>query len=615
MVFCSLVGSELYSQGTWKSADFCIFKSESNKHSIEELVNGQHLFESVTREHKSTRPADIYWLRIDFSNNLGTLLTDSIWYFRFKPIDFGELYISRGSILTKIPIGRYNKDSKSQKKGAFMEIILEGNTLIDNKYVYIKAREVSSFERLSDWRFDCISAISHSDIETYKTQTPLFVFLGICFIIFVFTFFYYLYFKQTYFLLFYALYLALISLYLSFEPLGLDDWLFDKNNIASLKFTQSVKIIFNIVYIWFSMNFIDVAHRYRFIYFPLIFVMCCDFLLMLLNLYMLHEEFYLVSIYINHFHHIFLIILIAVFCITYVSINSKDALSYILCIAAFFYTASFFFQYYLSAESSTIQLFKENNYFLLIGFTIEIIFYTFGFIYKTLLDYTEKLKYQKEAVINKNKALRAQINPHFIFNALNSIQHLITSENKVSALSYLTKFGRLTRNVLESSMEPDILLSEEINILTDYLELETLRFQNSFKYTVDIAPDVNVEEIEIPILIIQPFVENAIVHGLLNKKEGERLVQIRFRIEDLFLICEVEDNGIGRGNAPKKSFLNKKKSRGLQVTKERLNMYHNSNSKIELVTIIDKKSEDGKPLGTLVIIRIPFDRNLIMAWN
>src|SRR5690606_18508582 len=112
-------------------------------------------------------------------------------------------------------------------------------------------------------------------------------------------------------------------------------------------------------------------------------------------------------------------------------------------------------------------------------------------------------------------ALKAQINPHFIFNSLSSIQHLIISNNKISSLKYLTKFSHLMRDIMERSMDSKSLLSDEIKIIEHYLELEALRFDHSFSYSIIIDESLNPSFVETPMLIIQPFIENAILHGLL----------------------------------------------------------------------------------------------------
>ena len=187
---------------------------------------------------------------------------------------------------------------------------------------------------------------------------------------------------------------------------------------------------------------------------------------------------------------------------------------------------------------------------------------------------------------------------------MSSIQHLIASNKKESAIKYLNKFSLLMRNILEGSIETNAILSEEISLLEKYLQLESLRFNKSFSYHITTDENIDPEAIEVPTLIIQPFVENAILHGLLNKPSSDKNLYIRFKMDKSYLICEVEDNGIGRNASAKTKSLMKhsKKSRGIEVTEKRLQLLHQSDN--NFIEIIDKKDDAGSPLGTLVIIKI-----------
>ena len=140
-----------------------------------------------------------------------------------------------------------------------------------------------------------------------------------------------------------------------------------------------------------------------------------------------------------------------------------------------------------------------------------------------------------------------------------------------------------------------------------YLELESLRFENAFTYNISV--DINIispEDIEMPQLMIQPFVENAIIHGLLNKKEGERVLNISFSKQDNFLLCTIDDNGVGRHAAKQyKKTSEKRKSRGMEVTQKRIDTLYSKEIEDQLLQIIDKTDSDGNPSGTTIILKIP----------
>lgn len=199
----------------------------------------------------------------------------------------------------------------------------------------------------------------------------------------------------------------------------------------------------------------------------------------------------------------------------------------------------------------------------------------------------------------EKRMLRAQMNPHFIFNSLNSIQHFITTNDKVSALTYLTKFSSLLRQVLESSINLNLILDEEIKLLKIYVELEALRFDESFHFEFDIDPNLDTFNYEIPVLLVQPFIENAILHGLIPKK-GEKQLTIRFEDSDEFILCSIIDNGVGRSSGKKDT---NRPSRGMSVTAQRINSL-NQNLNEDLLTIEDLM-ESNQPAGTRVTIKIP----------
>lgn len=217
-----------------------------------------------------------------------------------------------------------------------------------------------------------------------------------------------------------------------------------------------------------------------------------------------------------------------------------------------------------------------------------------------------KTKENKKYAEMELAALRAQMNPHFIFNCLNTIKYFVATNDDSSANKYLNNFSKLMRMFLEHSKSNYVALSEEIELLDLYIGLENLRFDNHFTYKLDLEKELNPDSIEIPAMIFQPFVENAINHGLLNLKRKGQLT-ISFYKNNNDLIGVIDDDGIGRDAAMELKFNSKKKhiSRGLQITTERievLNAVENSNISIET---IDKFDEKGNSEGTRIIITIP----------
>lgn len=206
-------------------------------------------------------------------------------------------------------------------------------------------------------------------------------------------------------------------------------------------------------------------------------------------------------------------------------------------------------------------------------------------------------------------ALKAQMNPHFIFNSLGSIQNLINRDKKTEANIYLSKFAKLLRLTLDNSDKKEIPLADEINMLELYLGLEALRFNNQFEYKIDMTESVDIYEVKIPTMILQPFCENAIKHGLLPKKAEAQLL-LQFEVtKDNALHCVVQDNGIGRVQREKlkESSVSGHVSKGIKITRNRLELVNQLRNRPAEIKITDLYNDDGKAAGTRVDILIPLE--------
>ncbi len=262
-----------------------------------------------------------------------------------------------------------------------------------------------------------------------------------------------------------------------------------------------------------------------------------------------------------------------------------------------------------SGKTKTLIISRTINYkryfIMLLSFlVVGILAY---FISKKVISTTKKREEEKTKLNKKISdlqltSLQSQMNPHFIFNALGAVQYFIQTHDTERADEYLSNFAMLMRSILESSKSKYIRLNEEIRLLELYVGLEKVRFEELFDY--EIKMDVNVDtEINLPPMIIQPFVENAINHGLYNLKEraGYLLIHFAMPVED-HLIITIRDNGVGREKAASLR-MKKHKSRGTQIVQERLETINNGNEIIVVTETIDI-IEDGKPMGTKVIISI-----------
>ena len=240
-----------------------------------------------------------------------------------------------------------------------------------------------------------------------------------------------------------------------------------------------------------------------------------------------------------------------------------------------------------------------------ITLTILFIVVTVGMVFK----YRERkiiknIATEKRMVELELKALRSQMNPHFIFNTLNSIQHYIIENDFRNTNRYITQFAKLIRTVLYLSEKSVITIQEEIDMLTLYMNLEKMRFNEQFSYIINVSEDIDVDYDEIPSMLIQPYIENAIWHGLMNKqKKGD--IKIDLFLSEGYLCCTIEDNGIGRGKAAEIKLRRKieQKSVGMSITKERLDLINENNINVK---IIDLKDNKEGALGTKIEIKIPY---------
>jgi tetratricopeptide (TPR) repeat protein len=261
-------------------------------------------------------------------------------------------------------------------------------------------------------------------------------------------------------------------------------------------------------------------------------------------------------------------------------------------------------------EVELLSLRLKNNRLLNFGFAVFIILtFAIGLLFLRASKHKERrriseMNRQISEITQAN--LRQQMNPHFIFNTLNSIQYYMYQHDKIATNNYLTKFSNLMRKVLENSQHTSIPLSDELAALNLYLELENIRFKDKFEYEIKVEEEIDTLLYKVPAMLIQPYVENSIAHGLMPKS-GKGYVKVDIKLEKDYLVCTIEDNGIGR-LAAKENIAKKEgghNSLGTQIVSSRLDLV-NALYGTSLKTIYtDLKKGNGDPAGTRVEIHIP----------
>ncbi|GGD40008.1 hypothetical protein GCM10011514_00100 [Emticicia aquatilis] len=242
------------------------------------------------------------------------------------------------------------------------------------------------------------------------------------------------------------------------------------------------------------------------------------------------------------------------------------------------------------------------------GTLLEVFFFSIAIGIKSYNIQKEQKSLHKSMMESELQTLRSQINPHFVFNSLNSIKSYILTHRSTEASEYLTDFSTLMRAILQYSKEQLISLSNELEIALLYVSLEKRRFEENFVFNYDLDPTIDTNEIMIPPMLLQPYIENAIKHGLMNK-HGIRILSLKISNENpKYISIEIEDNGIGREQA---SLLRKNtpkyQSMGMSINDERINLLGQSNDFFIEIQIEDKKTAMNVSEGTKVIIRIPVE--------
>lgn len=255
---------------------------------------------------------------------------------------------------------------------------------------------------------------------------------------------------------------------------------------------------------------------------------------------------------------------------------------------------------------SIIPPYWKTWWFFLIIFTICLVLIS-SFFYIRIQTLKKKNQMITDILNYKQQALLNQMNPHFIFNSLNSIQTFILTEEKKLATRYISKFARLMRLSLDNSRSEFIPLEHEIETMQLYLELEKLRFKEMFSYSVSIDPQIRPEKLLIPAMLIQPYIENCIKHAFSGRTGREGQISLKIYLEKGDLRCCIEDNGVGReetqGN--KSRNVNEHKSAGMSITEERLKLISSTLQQEFYFEIIDKKDTENRSLGTIVIFALP----------
>ncbi len=225
----------------------------------------------------------------------------------------------------------------------------------------------------------------------------------------------------------------------------------------------------------------------------------------------------------------------------------------------------------------------------------------------------QQLKQEKQILTLEQDMLRSQMNPHFIFNSLNSIKLYIINNEKENAVYYLNKFSKLIRKILIASTEKEMTLEDELDTMKLYMNIENIRFSNEIDFQVEVDKSINTSNIRVPSLILQPFLENALWHGLSSKENNKEITLNVTKPSEDYITITITDNGVGRKESSRinNNKILKRKSVGIAITKARLANFSKGFTNDYKISIEDLYDANGKAEGTRVIVDIPIRSNVL----
>ncbi len=255
----------------------------------------------------------------------------------------------------------------------------------------------------------------------------------------------------------------------------------------------------------------------------------------------------------------------------------------------------------LSKENEIRELKNQRTVFIVY---LLIFFILIAILTAILLFRQNKNKAKHESIELEQKLLRTQMNPHFIFNSISSIQDFILNNNPIEASSYLSDFAKLMRSILTNSSDNFIPLTNEVETVEHYLKLQHLRMSDKFDYKIIVSELIDKEGYKVPPMLMQPFIENSIIHGIMKKDDGKGLITVSYSLKSNYLVLETQDNGIGRHRSKEHNSSNHQ-SKAVDITIQRINLLSKKYKQNITFEIIDLKDTDNNPSGTLVRFMLP----------
>ncbi len=574
--------------------DTKIYVDTTNAQTINQINSSDYSakFSEIPKKRFLAKSNETYWYQLDLDSiDLSVLNT---WYLSFRYYDKITLYIEKNGKTDSIQAGVRNY--RNEGINDFTDIPFSHDQLIQGRYIFAKINNYNNAHYIeppvlsNDFYIGFLDTYRHKNY--FKKQIPYFIFIGgISLILSYFVGIYFLY-RDTQFII-YSLYLFSLLLYLGVKATLIQDFIRLNAPNFIYYYNSVIQVIVNIFYLVFALFFLNAKKD-----FPLLYKLIRVTILLLSGIAIFQTVLYLFYPFSGFEEKILIMeryymIAFSLFAYVYIFKNYKNKL------ALFFVGGSFIF-----LSGAALAMFFRNIHYMMYGAAVEIFIFSLGMGYRIKQIENEKIKIENEMIKTELTALRAQMNPHFIFNSLNSIRAYVISNEIKKASRYITKFSKLVRLILHYSSKESISLQDELDALRLYIQLEELRFRTDFGFKINIEEGIEPEKLALPPLILQPYVENAVRHGL-APKEGIKNLEIFVSKKNNQIEYRIRDNGVGRKLALNNHGNSKKHvSMAMDLTKRRINLNGKNQLINENIKIVDLK-DDGQAAGTMVILNLP----------
>lgn len=572
---------------------------------VDKSVTAEELIKSVNDSvfvHISGRtflsPRKIYWYKLDFKN---IKITDSEeCIIRFSAYDKITLYSQGEGTLHHEESGRMAGLRDKGLSNAVDFLISEEN-LIEGQYLLARIQHISRKKALISP--SCLSpaeALEKSSSITKRellNYIPYLLFIGGMLLMILYAFGIYFMNRDKLFN-YYAIYLLSLVLYLGvrlpliFGPLEL------RYPLMMHLYNELIQVLVNIFYLLFASFFMNTRHDFPQLHKAIRYaIMFLSGIMVLQFILILSVRYAWIETYLIQVERYFMIIF-SMISYVYILLNYKKKIVLYLLVGSLFFLSG-----------AILAMFLNQIHYMMLGAAIEVFIFSLGMGYRIKVVERDRQSIENEMNKLRLTALRAQMNPHFIFNSLNSIRAYVISNETRKASDYLNMFARLIRLILHYSSLNTITLEAELEALKLYVELEQMRYRTDFGYSVEIAPGLDQNKLLLPPLILQPYVENAIVHGL-TSKQGAKHLQLIIGKNASRLMVTIRDNGVGR-NYSKKIHMPSDPSHqsvAMELTSKRINLSDDTPSKGENITVTDLYDQ-GQPAGTEVKLQLPLQTN------